>query len=419
LHKKAPTRFSWYMAVGILVLLVLNLGATLGNAASTSALGIQAGNVAQNEDNGSTAVNYTVEVDDWRREISIDAWGTISVADYFLMTNNLETEASYIFIALPLNATNVLTQDPYGTVLRYALTANTPEGYAEMTVFLSEPVQPGEKFKLLVTYGLPRTIYLTQQGWQDYTLNISIGKPDDWFVKQLSVIVILPEGAEFQGTTKQPYEVQKEAFSTKVEFSEANVTEFSEPSFTLRYTYIILWAAFKPALWIGTGAIIVAVIVFLKRMTPRLYSAVEVATPFSPEILRDFVNKYEERRRLKSELDSLESQVRRGKLSRRRHRLRRSSVDGRLSRLEKDLAELKAQLSSVGGRYSERMKHLETAEAEIETLDRDIERTERRFQRKEISAEARRRLLDEYSRIKERAENTIAETILRLREEIR
>jgi hypothetical protein len=419
LHKKPHTRLSWYMAIGTLILLVLNLGATLGNVAPVTALGIQAGNVAQNGDNNSTAVNYTIVVDDWRREINIDAWGTISVTDYFLMTNNLETEASYVFVALPLNVTSVLTQDPYGIILRDVSTVSTPEGYIEATVFLREPVQLGEKFKILVTYRLPRTMYLTQQGWQDYTLNIRIGKPDDWFVKQLSVIVILPEGAEFQGTTKQPYEVQKESFSTRVEFSEVNVTEFSEPSFTLRYTYIILWAAFKPALWIGTGAIIVAFVVFLKRMTPRFYSTVEATTPFSPEILRDFVNKYDERRRLKSELDSLETQVRRGKLSRRRHRLRRSSIDGRLSRLEKDLVELKAQLSSVGGSYAERIKHLETAEAEIETLDRDIERTDRRFQRKEISAETRRRLLDEYSRIKERAENTIAETILRLREEIR
>lgn len=419
MHKKSPTRLSWYIAIGTIVLLVLNLGTTFGNVTPATALGIQAGNVTQNEDNNSTALNYTFVVDDWKREISIDAWGTISVADYFLMTNNLETEASYIFIALPLNATNVLAQDPYDTILRYALTANTPEGYAEMTVSPSEPVQLGEKFKLLITYELPRTRYLTQQGWQDYTLNISIGKPDDWFVKQLSIIVILPEGAEFQGTTKQPYEIQKESFSSKVEFSEVNITKFSEPSFTLQYTYIILWAAFKPALWIGTGAIIVAVVVFLKKIPSRLYSAAEVTTPFSPEVLKDFVNKYEERTRLKSELGSLETQVRRGKLSRRKHRLRKSSVDGRLSRLEKDLAELKAQLSTVGGRYAERIKHLETAEAEIETLDKDIERTDRRFQRKEISAETRQRLLDEYSRIKERAENTIAETILRLREEIR
>jgi hypothetical protein len=419
LRKKAQAGLSWYMAIGILVLLVLNLGAALGNAAPTTNSGIQAGNVTQNEDNNSTAVNYTIVVDDWKREISIDAWGTISVADYFLITNNLETEASYVFVALPLNATNVTTQDPYGIILWAVSTTKMPEGYIEASVFLRESLQPEQKIRLLVTYGLPRTMYLTQQGWQDYTLNVSLGKPIDWLVKQLSVIVILPEGAEFQGTTKQPYEVQKEGFSTKVEFSEANVTEFAEPFFTLRYTYIILWVAFRPALWIGTGAGIVAVVVFLKRMTKRFPQAVEVTMPFSPEALKDFVNKYEERRRIKSELDSLESQVRRGKISRRRHRLRRSSVDSRLSRLEKDLAELKAQLSSAGGRYSEYMRHLETAEAETETLDRDIERVEIRFQRKEISAEARRRLLDEYNRIKERAENTIAETILRLKEEIR
>ena len=417
MNRKSPARLSRYVALGAFILLVLSLATTPWNAEPATAFGFQAGNVTQNGDNGSTAVNYTVEVDDWRREFNIDAWGTVSVADYFIITNKLGAATQIVSFALPLSASNIAVQDAYGALSSDRLTITTLEEYIEVKVYLREALQPEQKIRLLATYGLPKEVYLTQQGWQDYNLNISLAKPVNWLVKQLSVIVFLPEGAEFQGTSKQTYEALKEGFSTRVVFSETNVTQFSEPSFMLRYTYIILWVAFKPALWIGTGVAIVAVVFFFRKMT-RFSSAVTATMPFSPEGLREFVNKYEERRRLKSELDSLESEVRRGKLSRRRYRLRRSSIDGRFSRLEKDLVELKAQLSSAGGQYSEWMKHLETAEAEIETLARDIERAEVRFQRKEISTEARRRLLDEYNRIKERAENTIAETILRLREEI-
>jgi chromosome segregation ATPase len=113
----------------------------------------------------------------------------------------------------------------------------------------------------------------------------------------------------------------------------------------------------------------------------------------------------------------MEDQIKKGKLSRRKFRLRKSSVDDHISRLEKDLSQLSNKISAASEQYMERMKHLKKAEDEIETLKNDIERAEARFLRKEITAEARRKMLDEYNRMKERAENTIEETLLRLKEE--
>jgi chromosome segregation ATPase len=146
-------------------------------------------------------------------------------------------------------------------------------------------------------------------------------------------------------------------------------------------------------------------------------AAVATTVPFSSSLLRDFVNRYEERRRLRSEIESMEDQIKKGKLSRRKFRLRKSSVDDHISRLEKDLSQLSNKISAASEQYMERMKHLKKAEDEIETLKNDIERAEARFLRKEITAEARRKMLDEYNRMKERAENTIEETLLRLKEE--
>ena len=66
----------------------------------------------------------------------------------------------------------------------------------------------------------------------------------------------------------------------------------------------------------------------------------------------------------------------------------------------------------------EKMKDLETAESEIGTLNEDIKRLKTRFRQRELSSEAQRNILEEYKRIKERAENKIEETLLRLHEEI-
>ena len=90
----------------------------------------------------------------------------------------------------------------------------------------------------------------------------------------------------------------------------------------------------------------------------------------------------------------------------------------KVSRLDKELLELRNKIAAISEQYMERMKHLNKAEAEIETLKNDIERTEARFLRKEITAEAHRKMLDEYNQMKERTENTIEETLLRFKEEI-
>ena len=99
--------------------------------------------------------------------------------------------------------------------------------------------------------------------------------------------------------------------------------------------------------------------------------------------------------------------------------MRSSSLDGRLSSLQKNLTRLGTEIGAIGSRYAEWIRHLGTAESEIETLNKDIIRVEVRHRRRQISAEARLRLLDEYNRIKERAENRIDDILLRLREEIR
>jgi hypothetical protein len=418
LSKRLLTRLSLHMIEVVLIVLILCLGIRESKATNTVASpDIKTSNVVGIEGNSSTLMNYTYVIEDWRREVKIDAWGGISVADQYSVTNNASEDMYTVSFILPANASAISVQDPFGT---YGQTAITNYGtYVNVLVYPSETVSPQQTIRLLVTYSLPSSIYISQRSWQDYTLNINLNKTADWFVKQLTVVVFLPEGAEYQRASETPSEpVQKSGFLESVEFLEVNVTQISEPTITLQYQYFILWAAFRPALWTGT-AILIFVALFLTRRVSKPSAAVVAAASLSPSLLRDFVNRYEDKRRLRSELETMEDQIGKGKLSRRRYRLRKSSIDDHLLRLEKNLSELRKQIAAASGQYSERMRHLETADAEIETLKKDMERAKARLLRREITTEAYRKLLDEYSRMKERAENTIEETLLRLREDFR
>ncbi len=364
-----------------------------------------------------TALDYQLlEVDEWRREIEIDGFGELGATDFYQLVNKGDRKVSSISFVLPPNATDVSVQDIYGTYAQSSVSVNDHEDYVELRASLREDLQSQERLKLLIVYKLDFWQYVAQKGWQDYVANISLIGPERRVMKRSAVTVSLPEGAEFQLSSMAPQQLGKEGFTVKVEFAEDNMTRFHESSINLEYQYLVLWSSFRPTLWVGTAVAILGGVFFIRKVSRPEAIAV---TPVSSEVVRKFVDSYEAKRRLRSRLESLERQVQRGKISRRRYRLRRSSLDGRLSRLQKDLTGLRSRIEAASSRHAEWMRQLETAEAEIETLDRDIGRVEVRYRRREISAEARRRLLDEYNRIKERAENRIGEILLRLREEIR
>jgi len=361
-----------------------------------------------------TASDFQIlEVNEMKREIRIDAWGKPTVTDFYQITNRAISSLTYVSLALPLDAETVSVQDIYG-VLTSGVTVTTKAKYTEVKVNLPSSIQTGDKVKLLVTYSLPADKVITRNGWQDYALNVSLTRPDVLVIKTFSVAVYLPEGASFQSATKTPSQVTKDVFAQTVNFYDYNVTRFHNSSFNLKYQYLFLWAAFRPTLWIGTGAAIVVVALFFMRKPKQV-----AVTPVSTGILRKFVDTYEEKRRIKREQEALEQQVLKKKISRRQYKLRRSSLDGRMSKLQKDLVEIRRETEGIRGQYAERMKQLEVAEAEIETLDRDIERVDARFRRHELSTEAHKKLVNEYNRRKEQAENTIAESLLRLREGFR
>jgi hypothetical protein len=367
--------------------------------------------------NGSPMENYTYIVEDWRRNIKIDSWGGISATDKIVVINNSNASLRLVFFYLPPNATAITVQDIFGTYGSTSLTITNHEAYVSVRIFLKTSLAAQNRTSLLAAYSLPSSAYIKQSGWQDCTLNVSLSKPSDWYVEEFTLTVTLPEGAEYRAASITPSLVQKSGFSVSVEYEEANFTQVIEPNISLQYQYFILWAIFRPALWTGIAVAFFGAVFFTRRRL-KTTPMVVAAAPFSSGLLKDFVNLYEERRRLRSDLESMEAQTERGKLSRRKYRLRKSSVDDHISRLDKDLSQLSTKIAAASERYVERMRSLEKAEKEIETLKINVERAEARFLRREITAEARRKMLDEYSRMKERVENTIEETILRLKEEI-
>ncbi|MEM2455484.1 MAG: hypothetical protein QXN21_06050, partial [Candidatus Bathyarchaeia archaeon] len=350
-----------------------------------------------------------------KRKISVDGWGRIYATDLYDMN---AVNVDILSIVLPPNSTDISIYDAYEKYpSSNMLIEENLEHNVIIKVILPDKLRNSEKIKLAVSYSLPYRRYVERNDWQKYTLRINITRPSEWFIPRITVSVLLPEGASAMGGDRHPQAINYEKigfFQEKVTFVYYNVTKYKDlDSLSVKYQYIVLWAAFRPTILaiilIGLASIIV---IFVKP--PSGTKVLE----FSSERLRALIEAYEDVERISSELESLRQQYTGGKIPKRRYQLTRKMIETQLHQAQKRFRELKAEIESSGGRYAEMVRQMEKASANIESSKRSIEEADLRLHRGEISAEEYRKITKEYARRIEKAKAVVEEVILKLKEEI-
>lgn len=347
------------------------------------------------------------ELKELKREISINPLGKIFVTDFYKITR-LKNVNTVTFI-LPQGASDISVYDAYDMYKGNEITIISENEHTEVSVYLRDRLKADKKAKIAISYILPFWKYVMKNDWQNYVLQMNVTKPDDgviddpetWIIGKIEVSVVLPEGATPQGSLKQEWE---------------NVTKIQELKFFLKYSYAFIWIAFRPTLWTGLIMGLAILIFFFAKIFRKTEksSAITVST----KTLRKFVETFEERLQIMSEIDFLEQLSRNGKISRRHYRLQRKALEDRLSTIRGNLSSLMSEIKSFGARYERIMEHIENAVHTIENMNRKIREVEARYQQGEISTAARKKLLSEYMREKEDAEKIIYEIFLRIKEDL-
>ena len=354
-----------------------------------------------------------IDADEIKRDISLDEWGRILISDFYHLTYKGEGNFTGIKLRLPQYAFDISWMDEVGHIHEdVRLEGNATTSHINATISFAA-IEKNEEIEFTVTYRLPWKEYVTQSTWRNFDLAFNFFEREYvyWTMRKLSVSINLPNNADFQSCSVPPQSVER-----LVTFSFHNVTPFHDLDFFLTYEYVIFWASFHPTIWVGLLVTLACVIAFLWRAPkPPRVSVI----PVSPESLRSFVDTYERKTSTIRELEMLEQQVRKRKIPRRRYKVRKKALEGRLSVLSKDLGDLKEEIRKAGSGYANTMRQIEVAETELEETEAAIRRIELRYRRREISKGTYSKLLEEYNRRKERAETTIDGVLLRLREEIR
>lgn len=356
--------------------------------------------------NAITVVDY--RFDTIKREISLDQGGSIHITNIYSITN-FGDEMGTVELGYPPDAYDIKVRDEMGNLE----ISEIKEG---LSISLRRSVFTNETLMLLQSLHLPWQDHITQQNGVDYKLHFTFYEEFNWTIGELFVSVKLPEGAEFKSSTPTHQGSAKSGIQDKVTFHFLDVTPSQDLNLEINYRYLLFWSSLYPTVWMGVLAFIVFVLAFLWKV-PKPSTAMVIPVP--PDQIRKFVKVYEEKTRIKSELESMKERLRMGKISRRRFKVRKKMLDGRLSTVSRDLSSLHDKIRAAGPKYANMMRQIEVAEANLEGAERDIQRVDIRHRRGEVSKDAYRKLIDEYKRRSQAAEATIDGVILRLKEEIR
>jgi len=369
----------------------------------------------------STKGLATIEIKEVRRSIEVFDEGQISVFDSYSLENRGAENLTQVEAKLPPDAFSIHAFDDYGLIPDSNLLIVKSGAYTSTTITLPISIEEGTEGRFSVSFLLPGRNYTDAESLSSFHVSLTLFEDYDWTIRKLTTTIILPEGAAVISMPSSTglSNVQDDAFRESLTFVFYNATPFHDLSFDFSYGRSVLWDSFRPTLWMSAivavaGAIVGVWRVYRPAAAPLPTAIVRVRA----EDLRRFVDSYEEKMRYQREIESLETQVRKGKIPRRNYKVRKMTLDSRLVSVSRDLAGLREKIRTTGPRYADLMRQLEVAETELKSVEADINRAEVGYRRGELSPTAYHNVLETSYRRRDRAQTTIEGVLLRLREEI-
>jgi len=361
-----------------------------------------------------------LDFEEAERRIEILGNEQIAVSDSYKVLNKAGG-LGQIQLRLPKGADSVSAYDELGLVQESNLKTQQIGEYANATITFAIPHEQKDEIHVSLKYKLPWKDYITLAGFGEFHVSVSLFENPDVAIRKLATKVIIPEGAVLSSSTGQNLNsLQNTAFSTSFTLTFENATPFHDTTFSFTYQRPIFWDSFRPTVWMGAFVFAVGALVSARRFyRPSVVAPLPTAVmSIRADDLRSFVANYDEKRRLLKEVESLEAAARKGKIPRRQYKVRKMTIDGRLTSLSRDLVALRDKLRTAGPRYAELMRQLEIAETELQGAEAEIDRAEVRYRRGDLSPQAYHNVLETSYRRRDRAQTTIDGVLLRLREEI-
>jgi len=362
--------------------------------------------------NYTSATQKLVECNWAKREITFDPYGSIHVSDSYRI-GNLGSSLRSLSVKLPKGAADILALDPAAPLW---LERQTGPEVSVSPRF--KQLRQNESFTFTLNYRIPRGEYVRQvEWWGLYDLSFNFTSNLQWVVEKLDVIVNLPKGMSAESSKPKPNSITSlSLYETTLIYNFTNITWLHDLPFSLRYKYLIFWAAVRP---LGWTALAVAVICVALVATRRIGRKPAPAIPVPVETIRQFITLQDEKSTLRLEVEKLREDLGRGAISKHEYRRRNKVIEVRLAELSRLLSPLKDKLKSIQPSYNEMLRKIENLEAEIEAARTSESQIRMQYRTGKLTREVYDKLLKDVKKRIDKARENLDSLIIALREEAR
>ena len=381
-------------------------------------------------------------VNSLNHRIIIDTKGNVVAEDTYQITNKAVAVLGAFVLSLPRESTNVVVKDQAEEPLQFKITENSDR--LLVSVVFGALVNQGQRISLTVQYSLPGAELQNA----DYVLRDFKVFPDfQYLVEQATTVFSFPEGATL--VLPQITTLDTSATLTRNTYQDILTINAEDVSYVdylthqqnivdLAYNYNPVWVSLRATFWAVFGAAIGCVGIFgyqIYKSREETYEnrAGRIAASSQPldreinpeeqqittEHIKDFLETYESKKHLNTELRSLDAKAQKGKIQRQQYKLQKKTVENRIEGITRNIDRKKALWRSAGGIYSDWVIQIDLAEVDMAEAEKSMENLVVLYDKGEISRENYKQAMMDHQKVYDKAETAIRGILQRLREKIR
>jgi hypothetical protein len=299
---------------------------------------------------------------DVTRTITMDLWGYFHVTDEYTVTLRGKVPSVEVTVILPSYAQNLTVRDSI-SVLPYLPERASPSGETRLLVQTRYALLENYTYTFSVGYKIPSAEHQTATGFL-YDFEMDLSPKVDGVIRHQTVELLFAGDTLFYEFSEEPTRVVYQGFTIGLYYDSVNTTHQSSLEVSAVYLPSYLTAVGRPLFISLVIGLLASLYIFTRRK-----DQVSVVKPVGPtvvavDIFVRFSEAYDEKVALTMQLEKLDNDRSRKKVSSREYNERKRRYEVNLKNMNEEIKQMFETIQKRGGRMSEIAKNLEMLEAE-------------------------------------------------------
>ncbi|MHA1731047.1 MAG: hypothetical protein ACTSU5_03850 [Promethearchaeota archaeon] len=355
------------------------------------------------------------------REISVDTWGHLSVAEYHVIQNLGTVSVSSFVIQIPEDASSVQLSDDLGGISGFSVESDAnADGTKNVTINLKSnraEIGGGTYFRYNLAYNLPLDENF-QSSWYTHAFEINSYLSKYQFLgTHETTKIILIGGDEVLSVEPEPDQIISVGNNIALVYESDYVSALHEKDVRVLFKVDPYQVLLRPLLFIFLLAVIsTGYVVLRKGMKRGREFGILEDLEIPKRELREFVKLYEEKNALILEMDTVSEDIRRKKVRKKQGVRALKEAQSKIKEVEFEIAPLKDVLLLSDPRIVKILDRLEYLETERVSLKDSIKLLEQRYRRGKLQSRASfERLRDDLNKRIEKIQKTVDRSVSELK----